>query len=35
LIEGKKYWDQNQAEWSDMAPVLKLAKEIMQAGNRQ
>jgi iron(III) transport system substrate-binding protein len=35
LIEGKKYWDQNQAEWSDMAPVLKLAKEIMQARSKQ
>lgn len=30
LVEGKQYWDQNQAEWSDIKPIQKLAKTIMK-----
>lgn len=33
LVEGKEFWDQNQAEWSDVKPILKLAKEIMKTRN--
>ena len=33
LVKGRKYWDQNQAEWSDVEPIHKLAKEIMKTRN--
>lgn len=33
LIDGKKYWDQNQPQWSDMRPIVKLGKEIMKSKN--
>jgi iron(III) transport system substrate-binding protein len=33
LVEGKKYWDQNQAEWSDVKPIVQLGKEIMRIRN--
>ena len=31
IIEGRKYWDMSQPEWLNMEPVLKLAKDIMEA----
>ena len=31
LIEGRKYLDVSQPEFTDMTPVLKLAREIMRA----
>ena len=31
LIEGRKYLDVARPEYTDMTPVSKLAKEIMQA----
>jgi len=31
LVEGRKYLDVARHEFTDMAPVLKLAKEIMRA----
>ncbi|MET0642859.1 MAG: hypothetical protein ABWZ17_00675 [Candidatus Binatia bacterium] len=33
LVEGKKYWDQSQAEWSHVKPIAQLGKEIMRTRN--
>ena len=30
LVEGVKYFDVTRPEFSDMAPIFKLAKEIMK-----
>ena len=35
LIQGRKYLDVGRPEFSDMTPVLKLAKEIMKAREQQ
>jgi hypothetical protein len=33
LVEGKKYWDQSQAEWFHVKPIAQLGKEIMRTRN--
>ena len=35
LIDGRKYLDVSNPEFSDMAPVLKLAREIMRARDQK
>ena len=31
LVDGVKYFDVTRPEYSDMAPIFKLAKEIMKS----
>jgi hypothetical protein len=30
LVPGRKYLDVTNPEWSDMTPIIQLAKEVMK-----